>query len=219
MDPELPRGVARLINPEAGSHVVSLDPDERAAAMAATARSWQEFPYYPQRYGARGWKFSLSDSGWLQTLSDLPEHEAREQAFWLASVLAARGMPSCLLARHLELMHEELLARLPHAAGRYQRLLLCRDALRDRRRRHLDEASLQAVAAAFEAETRDEPGRVANMGVLLACAVADERAGLVRAVEAVLEWAADPERFTSTWCAAVRATMAATRAAPAGAPA
>jgi len=59
---------ARTLNPEAGEHPISAHPGEQAAAEAATRLSWKEFPYYAKRYGERGWRFSLSDSGWLQTL-------------------------------------------------------------------------------------------------------------------------------------------------------
>jgi len=217
MEADTRRGVARLINPEAGSHVVSLDPAERSAAVAATARSWQEFPYYPQRYGSRGWKFSLSDSGWLQTLPDLTEGEAREQARWLASVLSARGMPSYLLERHLEVLHEELAARAAQSASRYARLLVCRDELRTTRRRWLADADMHAVAESFESETRELPERVANFGLVLATAVADERNGLAGAVDAVVGWGTDEARFSAPWRAAVRAAIAAARAAPVGA--
>lgn len=62
-----PRTSARTLNPEAGEHAISADPGEQAAAEAATRLSWREFPYYAKRYGERGWRFSLSDSGWLQT--------------------------------------------------------------------------------------------------------------------------------------------------------
>ena len=61
-------GSARLHNPEAGDHVISVDPAEQSAAAAAIRASWREFPYYARRYGERGWRFSLSDTGWLQTL-------------------------------------------------------------------------------------------------------------------------------------------------------
>jgi hypothetical protein len=216
MEADTRRGVARLINPEAGSHVVSLDPLERSAAVAATARSWQEFPYYPQRYGSRGWKFSLSDSGWLQTLPDLTEREAREQARWLASVLSARGMPSYLLERHLEVLHEEMGARAAGGGSRYARLLVCRDELRTARLRQLTEADMHAVAEAFETGTRELRERVANVGLVLATAVADERNGFPGAVDAVVGWAMDETRFSAPWRVAVRAAIAAARAAPEG---
>jgi len=91
--PQEPRTSARTLNPEAGEHVISADAGEQAAAEAATRLSWREFPYYPKRYGERGWRFSLSDSGWLQTLCELSPDAARAQLLWLSNLLAARGMP------------------------------------------------------------------------------------------------------------------------------
>src|ERR1700759_3135283 len=91
---------ASTVNAEAGAHPISSDPVERLAAVAATRRSWKEFPYYPRRYGERGWRFSLSDSGWIQTLCDAGPGEALAQIKWLGGLLAARGMPCLLLERH-----------------------------------------------------------------------------------------------------------------------
>jgi hypothetical protein len=42
-------------------------------------------------------------------------------------------------------------------------------------------------------------------------AVADERAG-VDGVDSLMEWLADPERFSAGWAAAVTETVVATRA-------
>jgi hypothetical protein len=78
----------------------------------------------PKRYGERGWRFSLSDSGWLQTLRELSPDAARAQLLWLSNLLAARGMPRYLMARHLEHPHAELVSRLADRAGRYDFLRL-----------------------------------------------------------------------------------------------
>src|SRR6201996_8866117 len=98
-------GSGRSINPEAGDHAVSVDPLEKSAAEAAVRASWREFPYYAKRYGERGWRFSLSDTGWIQTLCHLGSDEARTQAAWLGRLLATRGMPTYMLERHLILLH------------------------------------------------------------------------------------------------------------------
>jgi hypothetical protein len=126
-------GVARDINPDAGTHAISNDPAERAAAEAATRQSWREFPYYPRRYGERGWRFSLSDSGWLSTLSDASDSEAFEQTRWLARLLVSRGMPQYLLERHLFHLHSALMQALPAKVKRYERLQRCAQRLREER--------------------------------------------------------------------------------------
>src|ERR1700755_2420664 len=112
-------GSARYTNPEAGDHAVSTDPLEKAAAEAAVRASWREFPYYARRYGERGWRFSLSDTGWIETLCHLNISEARAQAAWLGRLLATRGMPTYMLERHLVLLHGELLRVAQDREARY----------------------------------------------------------------------------------------------------
>ena len=124
---------ARHVNPEAGDHAVTADPDEQAAAEAAIRASWREFPYYAKRYGERGWRFSLSDTGWIQTLCHLSAPEARVQVRWLGGLLAARGMPLYLLERHLVHLHRELVQALTERTAQYDSLLSCANYLRESR--------------------------------------------------------------------------------------
>jgi hypothetical protein len=203
-----PMGVASTLNPEAGNHAVTTDPAELAACKAATARIWQEFPYYERRYGERGRRFGVSDSGWLATLRALSPEAAEAQVLWLAGVLAARGMPRYLMERHLELMHEEL-AQLD--AGRHAVLAGVAAALRTRRLAVMPGQRFMEIAQAHERRTAGMSGRVANFGVLLAAAACDERDGVERAVESVREWACDPARFDADWIDAVHATLAEAR--------
>lgn len=202
---------ARSVNPEAGDHAVSADPIEQAAAEAAIRASWREFPYYPKRYGERGWRFSLSDTGWIQTLSQLTADEARAQVRWLGGVLAARGMPLLLLERHLEHLSRALLERAPDRAGQYAWLADCAASLREMRLARIPEETFVSLAEAFEEQTRACAGAVSNMGVILVAAVADERAGVANAVASVESWACDPALFDTRWIEAVRDTLAAAR--------
>src|SRR4051812_29905222 len=110
---------SRSINPDAGDHAITADPVEKAAAEAAIRLSWREFPYYAQRYGERGWRFSLSDTGWIETLCHLSSTEADGQVRWLGGLLAARGMPLYLLERHLVHLHAELVRARPDRTARY----------------------------------------------------------------------------------------------------
>lgn len=214
-----PRTSARTLNPEAGEHVISADPGEQAAAEAATRLSWREFPYYAKRYGERGWRFSLSDSGWLQTLCELSPDAARSQMLWLANLLAARGMPRYLMERHLEHLHAELLARMPDRAGRYDFLRLLSAQLREIRNASLPSAAFASLASDFDARTRDCRDAVKNMGVVIVAAVADDAGGIGNVLGKVSEWAGDPARFDLEWIQAVQAIIAQARAAlttPAG---
>lgn len=203
---------ARHVNPDAGDHMITADPAELAAADRATRRSWRRFPYYGRRYGVRGRRFSMSDSGWLLTLCDLVPERALQQVKWLGGVLAARGLPQLLLETHLEMLHEELVAACPADGARYARLPECAAALRETRLDAMSEPELEALAADFEARVGGVDGRVGNMGVVLAAAVADERAGVPNAVASLAEWACDPARFSDPWVREVRRTLAEARA-------
>jgi hypothetical protein len=204
--------VARDINPDAGTHAISGNPEEIAAAEAATRKSWKEFPYYAQRYGERGWRFSLSDSGWIATLCDLSPADARDQVLWLGGLLAARGMPRYLLERHLEHLHDELVRAVPEKAASYVALNDCATALREIRESHVSAAAFESIAQSFENRVKSCKVRVANMGRMLVAAVADERAAVANAIESLEPWVTDASRFDSVWIDAVRETIAAARA-------
>lgn len=204
-------GVARDVNPDAGMHAISSEPAERAAAEAATRQSWREFPYYPRRYGERGWRFSLSDSGWISTLSDSTDSEALTQLRWLAQLLAARGMPQYLLERHLFHLHAALTEVMPGDVMRYARLHRCADALRAQRVGKIPEEQFVALARDFEFRARNSESRIPNMGVVLVSAVVDDALGLGDVARNVGDWATDESRFDASWRTAVRDTVSAAR--------
>lgn len=203
---------ARTLNPEAGEHPIGAHPGEQAAAEVSTRISWKEFPYYAKRYGERGWRFSLSDSGWLQTLAELPPEAAKSQVLWLAGVLAARGMPRFLLERHLQHLHAQLLVGVPVRAGGYGFLLSLSEYLREIRTSRIPEERFAALAASFEAATKGCAGKVRNMGVVIVAAVADDMAGVAGVLESVRSWASDGSRFAPEWVDAVQATIEQARA-------
>jgi hypothetical protein len=142
---------ARTLNPEAGEHAISSHPGEQAAAEAATRLSWKEFPYYAKRYGERGWRFSLSDSGWLRTLSELSLDAAKSQVLWLANLLAARGMSRFLMERHLQHLHAQLLVTVPERSENYRFLLDLSAYLKGLRVVHVSEDRFTLLASEFEA--------------------------------------------------------------------
>lgn len=210
-EPRPLRTSATSVNPEAGDHAITSDPAEWAAAQAAARRSWAEFPYYPRRWGERGWRFTLSDSGWIATLCALPASAVPGQLAWLQGLLVPRGMPSWLLEWHLVALHEELVAGTPHGLARYAVLAHGATVLRAERVRALSEERFRALAGEFDAAVAPLPAAVPNMGGVLVAAVIDEANGHAGALSAVTSWARDPARFPREWREAVDACVQAAR--------
>jgi hypothetical protein len=200
------------LNPEAGNHAVTTDPRELRAAIRAGERTRERFVYYERRYGERGRRFTHSDSAWIVTLAGHPPGVAERQLRWLGGLLAARGMPRWLLEVHLEGLHAELVTAVPERRAGYDELLRVAGVFRDERLSHLDEATSAELAQAFDRRVGPaEAGVLPEASALLVAAVAEERAGLERGVESLLQWLADPERFSAGWVAAATGTVAAAR--------
>lgn len=195
---------ASTVNPAAGSYPITADPDERAASDAAARASWDAFPYYERRYGERGWRFTLSDSGWIATLCSLPPRLAEEKVVWLQRLLATRGMPSYLLERHLETITAELTRRVPDDADRHEILSVGAHFLRDQRAALIDAKTFDRDSRAFDAEAASLADAVPAMGSVLASALVDQVLGVADASN-VFDWATDPERFGGGWIHAVKA--------------
>ncbi|HEX7240361.1 MAG TPA: hypothetical protein VF263_08860 [Longimicrobiaceae bacterium] len=203
---------AFAINPSAGWHPVTSDPEEVEAARRAGEASLREFPYYVERYGERGRFFAASDGAWLVNLAAGGGEYVERQVLWLGTVLASRGMPRWLLERHLELLHDELGRARPRDAGRYRPLLDAAALLRGLRERRIPPAVFRGLALEFAARVGPEwSRRLPGMGGILAAAVADEADGIANAVASVEPWATDPTVFPPIWVAAVRATLAEAR--------
>jgi heme oxygenase len=202
------------INPEAGTHPVPQDPRELEAARRAGERCLREYPYFVWRYGERGHRFTDSDGAWLVTLIKYPMDRIERQVAWLGEVLATRGMPRILLQRHLELLYEELILRVPEKLGDYAKLLAAADWLASQRRARIPDDTLDAVVWHFEsAAGPDWRVRLRGTGAMLVCAVADERAGLAGTLTSVREWLTDPKRFPPRWIDAVERCIAEAEAA------
>ncbi len=203
-----PWNLLNALNPEAGAHAVCGDPRELHAALHAGARSWQRFPYYEQRYGERGQRFTRSDSAWLVSLAVHGPAVVDKQITWLGLVLASRGMPRWLLELHLEVLHTELLAAIPGREELYAPLRGAAELLRAQRQAQIDEAVLVALSTAFAQQVGAEwNARLPETGALLVAAVADEKAGITRAVPSLADWMTDPSRFPSRWIDAVHSTL------------
>lgn len=203
-----PRNPVSLLNREAGSHPVTLDPREIEAALRAGERSWQAFPYFELRYGARGRRFTRSDSAWIVTLTNHAQAVVDRHIRWLGGLLAARGMPQLLLEQHLEGLHAELVRAVPEKRAAYDTLLKAAHMLRDTRRAHIGDDVMLRLSSIFEAQAGVEwSGRLKGAGLLLVASVADEQAGITNAVASLESWMLDPARFPDTWIKAVRMTI------------
>ena len=199
---------AQLLNPNAGSHPVTTDPREVEASVAAGERSFAEFPYYGERYGERGRAFGHSDSAWLALIAQSPQEQVNGEVIWLATLLAARGMPQFLMERHLELLHEELVARVSERAETYAKLLEAARVLRRMREAHVPAERMDALDQAFAASVPPEwRRRLPRMGALIAAAVADARNGIPAALDNLYGWATDADRFPPEWIDAVEETV------------
>lgn len=200
----LAREVASL-NPEAGAHAMTQDPAEIEAALRAGVRCRQAFPYFAWRFGERGWRYTQSDGAWLVTLAGLDQGVVDAQVQWLAGLLAARGMPSLLLQRHLELLYEELRGQVAAPPGsEYGRLLRAADLLAEQRRTLILDAELDLLTQAFEgAIGLDWRHRLPGTAPMLVSAVTDRARGLRGAVDSLEPWMTDPVRFPAPWIAAV----------------
>lgn len=165
---------ASSINPAAGNYPITDDPRELEAARIACERCLEEIPYVDRRYGERGRLYTYSDGAWLATLASC-EKTAMKQVFWLGRVLAGRGMPRWILERHIEIVVEELVKAVPDRD--YSRLTEAAEQLRSERLAHMPD---------FDRLAAEHPE-----GRLLVAAVSDERAGVERSVEALLEWFTD----------------------------
>jgi hypothetical protein len=200
--------LASTINPAAGSHPISSDPREIEAARRASERSRTESPYMWERFGERGQRFCHSDGGWLALICRSEWWYVEREVLWLGGILASRGMPRWIFARHMEVLHEELVRASPDGAAGYDHLHAAAEMLLGRQERYLSGASVEELAADFRADADPEwVTRIPEMGHVLAAAVADEADGIRNAVSSVTSWAADPLRFPEAWSRAVRVTV------------
>jgi hypothetical protein len=207
------RTAVTAFNPDAGRHRIPEDLREVRAAMRAGEQTWHHFPYYERRYGARGERFTWSDSLWLATLVDLDQAIINRQILWLGGMLAARGMPQWMLEVHLQMLRDELSAAVPEKQLRYTRLGIAATQLGDLRRQFLSDSTFQTLAQEFEAAVGSPWNQqLQRAGELVVAAVLDEAAGLADALSSLHSWMTDPTRFPARWITTVERTIAKTQA-------
>ncbi len=197
-----------LINPEAGNHPIPDNEPEINAALRASNRGWNEFPYYEKRFGERGRRFSDSDTCWLATLPALGQEDLQGQIDWLCRILATRGMPSVLMEHILRFLYEELTAVVPENEAIYRKLQVSANFLENARERRLSQEKFFSLAGEFESGVGLEMSKqFRNTGKLLIAAVGDEKNGIEGAVAALRKWLTDSERFPDDWISAVNETL------------
>jgi hypothetical protein len=201
------------LNFEAGATPMPGDPREISAALRAGRISLRATPYYGFRYGERGVRFTRSDSAFLATLAGNKADLVWRQIEWLSGVLSNRGMPSVLLEMHLKTLAKQLTRAVPERRKDYESLIGASRALGERRRSHFPEPAMRALGLSFVLEARLPATRVAlGTGMLLAAAVADERAGMANAVSSVEAFFTDRDIFPPAFVAAVNTTIRHARA-------
>lgn len=89
------------LNPEAGNHAIVQDPLLIACAIRGGHSVCKEIKYVEERYGQRGFLFTLSDGAWILDLLEKGSSSLPKQMQWLARLLSIRGIPSWCLERHL----------------------------------------------------------------------------------------------------------------------
>ena len=202
------------LNPEAGNHAVPADKREIAAAIIAGKLCREEFPYFDERYGERGKRFTDSDAAWLATLARLTPPLIVSQVAWLGGVLASRGMPRISLERQLFYLHEELVGAVPDNKTDYDQLMEAATWLRKERLRHISVEMFDSLCHVFATMTDNESGRkMKGTGSLIVSAVSDEKAGIAAAVPVIEAWLTDSGHFSAEWITAVRETIARARSA------
>lgn len=187
-----------LNNPDAGTHLLPDDPREIGAALRAGERCYEVLPYLEARYGKRGEAYTRSDGGFLVTLVQSGQAHVDHQVFWLAGVLANRGMPRWLMEMHLDLLYEELSRAIPDNESRYRKLVQAANRLRRDRWQVLSDEKFQELSGRIE---RVASAELRNCGYLVVSAVCDEACGVRNAVASLMDWLADPGRFSAEWCA------------------
>lgn len=198
------------INFEAGDHAIPQNPVEIDLALRAAKAAWEMFPYLEQRYGARGKRFTNSDSCWLVTLTRARGQDEATQALdWLRAVLAPRGIPTVILEAHLRAIQQAVALEFPEETGmraQFDPFLSKREA---ERRSHFGAAYQSPLIGAFNRRFQACSGlKVASAAELIVSAWMDERSGVAGSLPALHNWFTDTGRFSKDWIVTVNDLLA-----------
>jgi heme oxygenase len=201
---------AVAMNFEAGDHAIPQNPIEIDLALRAGKAAWEKFPYLEQRYGARGKRFTNSDSCWLVTLTHAPGQDVATKALdWLRTVLATRGIPTLVLEVHLRTIQQAITPEFPEQIkmrAQFDPFLSNREA---ERRVHLGADGQSPLIDVFNSRFQACSGfKVESAADLVASAWMDERSGVTGSLSALHSWLTDVGRFSSDWIANVNELLA-----------
>lgn len=199
---------ARTLNLESGDFSVPQDPEILRAVLRSTDRVLTDYPYILYRYGDRGRRFTDADGGWLATLPEVDEVIMSDQLDWLRNVLSSRGIPHVIVARHLWLLAEEL-----RGTSYNQEYVLILSGTADSLYGRIDtqippEIREQQLSVLCESLGRSS-GYSQNNTLcretieLIASAVVDYECGVKKAVESLVGYLTDENRFGSAWTRAI----------------
>ena len=193
----------RLYHQGMGDHPLPDRPAEIEAVLKANAACFAHYPYLSKRYGQRGWQFGASDSGYIVTLCDLPQSEFDQQIDWLTGLLACRGIPSIIMAHHLDLVNASLLRFVPQREADFAPLKDAADRLRKRIEDMIAPDQSAAIIADFaQAVSPQERDALPEAPMLLISAAIDQRVGYGDCIDRLTEWLTDAGRFSAQWLAA-----------------
>jgi len=201
---------AAAVNFEAGDHAIPQNPVEIDLALRAAKAAWEKFPYLEQRYGARGKRFTNSDSCWLLTLTRAPGQDVATKALdWLRTVLATRGIPTVVLEAHLRTIQQAITLEFPEQIkmrAQFDLFLSNRDA---ERRMYFGAEGQSPLIDVFNRRFHACNGlKVESAADLIASAWMDERSGVTGSLSALHDWFTDVGRFSRDWIADVNELLA-----------
>jgi heme oxygenase len=187
------------VNFEAGDHAIPQNPAEIDLALRAGKEAWELFPYLEQRYGARGRRFTNSDSCWLVTLTRAPRQEVAAKALdWLRGVLAPRGIPTVILEAHLRAIRQAITLEFPEKVEMRTQFDLFLSNREAERREHFGAGS--PLIDQFNRRFKACSGlQVESAAELIASAWIDERSGIAGSLPVMYNWFTDAGRFSTDW--------------------
>ncbi|MBF0201641.1 MAG: biliverdin-producing heme oxygenase [Desulfamplus sp.] len=196
------------LNPESGTHPVPRRREDMLAVLAASDRCLAEYPYFLYRYGMRGRHFADADGAWLATLPECGQEVLQSQVSWLGGVLSVRGMPQILLARHLEILTEELISARSDNAPDWNLLTL---AARDIREKLENRFPISLRADQLRMLQHDlgchQDFAATEAMDLIFSALTDEAQGHQGSAQSLLKWFTDSHQFPQKWITAINARI------------
>ena len=197
------------VNPEAGDHAMPSHPQEIALALRAGQAAWTKYPYLKHRFGDRGKRFTSSDSCWLVTLSGVSIETATRNLVWLRTVLASRGIPTAILAAHLQAIAEAFAAEFGDQAERRARFEPFLSALACERQTVDTSESIGNLITQFDQRLHRCAGfTIDSTAELITSAWLDEQSGIRGALSATVNWFVDGARFSPDWIGLVHELVA-----------